>query len=136
MKQKREKMKNVNNLFPVKRIAVVASDDKRKELIEWSYFNRDILSNHELIATYSTANLLEGTVNRPVYKIPVNHAEGYQQLYTMIQDKKVDVIFFFENPMKTERLDDSMLKLLDIALEMNIVIASNGSRLDFMSATA
>ena len=129
-------MKNVNHLFPTKRIAVVAPEEKRKELIEWSYFNKNVLANHDLIATYTTANLLEGTVNKPVYKLSVDHAGGYQQLYTMIQDKKVDVILFFDNPMKTVGADDSMRKLLDIALEMNIVIANNGSRQEFMSATA
>lgn len=129
-------MKQTNNLFPIQRIAVVASVEKRKELIEWSYFNKSILFNHDLIATHSTANLLEGTVNKAVYKLPVDHDGGYQQLYTMIQDKEVDMIFFFDNPMKSVKPDETMRKLLDIALEMNIVIASDRSNLDFMAQSA
>ena len=129
-------MKTQNNLFPVKRIAIVAPPDKRKEVIEWSYFNKAMLASHNLIATHSTADLLEGTVNQPVYKLPVEHEGGYDELSALMLEKKVEFIFFFENPMKSFRPDDSVRKLLDIALEMNIVIATYQSKLDFMPICA
>lgn len=129
-------MKNQNNLFPVKRIAVVAPVDKRKELIEWSYFNRHILSSHTLIATYSTACLLEGTVNKQVQKLPVDFEGGYDELCSLMLNNKVDIIFFFENPVKSSHSEEITRKLLDIALEMNIVIASFRSELDFMRVCA
>lgn len=129
-------MKNVNNLVATKRIAVVAQGDKRKELIEWSYFNKEMLASHKLVATYSTASLLEGTVNKPVHKLAVDHAGGYDQLSALMMEKKVDIIFFFDNPMKNSRPDDAIRKLLDIALEMNIVIASHKSGIDFMTVCA
>ena len=129
-------MKNQNNLTATKRIALVAPADKRKELIEWSYANREMLASHELLAVSGTANILQGTVNKPVYALARENAGGYEQLAGIMRDKKVDIIFFFENPMRTFRQDDAMRKLLDTALEMNIVIAGMRSGVDFMKASA
>jgi len=56
-------MKNAHALNSIKWIAVVASADKRKELIEWSYANKGMLAGHELIATIATAGLLESLSN-------------------------------------------------------------------------
>ena len=120
----------------VKRIAIVASVDKRKELIEWSYDNKDMLSGHELIATAFAAELLEGTVNKNVFKLPAENIGGYNQLAAMMQNNQVDVIFFFENPLRNSRYDNNLNKLLDIALEMNIVIAGTQSKIDFMRPNA
>ena len=127
-------MTSENNNTAVKRIAIIASIDKRKELIEWSYFNRDVLANHELIATNANAKVLEGTVHKPVYELSGERGGAYHQLVAMMQDKKVDLIFFFENPMRTLRPNNIKRKLLDTALEMNIVIAGERSALDFLRA--
>ena len=129
-------MKHTNNLSPVKRIAVVASTDKRKELIEWSYQHKDMLGQHQLVATSKTAYILEGTVNRPVQKLVGENTGGYQLMAEMIRNREVDIIVFFENPMRSPRLGDLNQKLLDLALEMNIVIAGEQSPLDFVKATA
>lgn len=129
-------MKNPNNLTAIKRIAVVAPADKRKELIEWSYTNKEMLGSHELIAVSDTAHVLEGTVNKSVDTLPRESAGGYDHLAAMMRNKKVDIIFFFENPMRSFRQDDTMRRLLDIALDMNIVIAGTRSGVDFMKASA
>jgi methylglyoxal synthase len=129
-------MKNENKSMPTKRIAVVAPIDKRKEVIEWSYFNKARLESHTLIATSSTASILEGTINKPVHALAVDQAGGYDQLSALIAEKKIDIIFFFDNPMKSNGPVDDMRKLLDMALEMNVVIASHRSTMDFMPACA
>ena len=126
-------MKTENNLI-TKRIAVIAPEDKRKELIDWSYSNRDLLANHELIASNATARILEGTVLKPVYKLSDEQGGAYHQLVAMMHDKKVDLIFFFENPLRTFRPDDVTRNVLDTALEMNVIIAGEHSDLDFMRA--
>ena len=89
------------NSSTIKRIAVVASADKRKELIEWAYDNKQMLAGHALIATSFAADILEGTVNTTVLKLSADNLGGYNQLATMMQNNEVDVIFFFENPLRT-----------------------------------
>ena len=129
-------MKTQNNLTAIKRIAIVAPADKRKELIEWSYANREMLASHELLAISGTANILAGTVNKPVYELARESAGSYEELAGLMRNKKVDIVFFFENPMGTFRQDDAMRQLLDTSLEMNIVIAGMRSGVDFMKASA
>ena len=60
----------------VKRIAFAANDNNRKSLIEWSYYNQEILKNHELIATGAIADILEGTIGVPVTKLADGSAAG------------------------------------------------------------
>ena len=70
------KLMNSNNkLSTVKRVAFVASIDKTKDLIEWSYYNKTILAAHEIIATGQIAYLLEGTIHQPVTRL-ANDGEG------------------------------------------------------------
>jgi len=129
-------MKTDNSLTSAKRIAIVARADKRRKLIEWSYENKAMLAGHELIATAVTAGLLEGTIDKSVSTLLPEDMGGYHEMAAMIKDDKVDVIFFFENPMRTFRPDDIIRQLLDVALEMNIVIAGDRSKIDFFEATA
>ncbi|WP_315819159.1 hypothetical protein [Paraflavitalea speifideaquila] len=52
-----------------KRIALVAHDNKKKDLIDWAEFNKVVLAKHELIATGTTGKLLEEKLDRPVKKL-------------------------------------------------------------------
>ena len=79
----------------VKRIAFVANDNNRKSLIEWSYYNQEILKNHELIATGVMADILEGTVGVPVTKLQNSASAANHQLAAMIADQQIDILLFF-----------------------------------------
>ncbi|HVP65581.1 MAG TPA: methylglyoxal synthase, partial [candidate division Zixibacteria bacterium] len=39
---------NAVAIEPRKRIALVAHDNKKRDLLEWARFNRDLLAQHEL----------------------------------------------------------------------------------------
>ena len=62
-------MNNLKKAAAVKRIAIVATDNKRADLIEWSYFNKDILTQHQLTAVGETGIVLEGTLNITIHKL-------------------------------------------------------------------
>ena len=49
-----------------KKIALVAHDNKKRDLLEWAIFNRDLLAHHEIYATGTTGETLEqaGTENQ------------------------------------------------------------------------
>jgi methylglyoxal synthase len=49
-------MRQIRKLSTTKRIALVAHDNKKKDLIEWAFYNRTLLSQHELIATVPPEN--------------------------------------------------------------------------------
>lgn len=127
-------MNNTAKLSPVKRIAIVASGENLKDLIEWSYYNKGMLSPHELIAMGQAAYVIEGTVNKKVYSLKNEKEGGYQQLAAMITEKKVDVLLFFDNPMQAAGRANQNKMLLEKAIEQNISIAFNRMRVDLIPA--
>ena len=109
----------------IKRIAIVAHDNKRIELIEWSYNNRHLLKQHKIIATGTAANVLEGTLNKAINKLPAGPQGGDQQLNSLIADGGVDVIIFFWDPLQTEPHNSDVEALIRVATSAKIVIACN-----------
>jgi methylglyoxal synthase len=127
-------MKTEINVTQKKRIAVVAPFKKRKALIDWSYFNKDMLNNHELIANSYNAHILEGIVNTSITSLTGNNLDELGQLSIMIQNKKVDIVYFFENPVKIALVDNSVKDLIDLAGKMKIDIQVAGQQLPFPKA--
>jgi methylglyoxal synthase len=109
----------------VKRIAIVAHDSSKNDLIEWSFHNRQILKGHEIIAAGYAADVLEGTLNVTVNKLTTGSLGGYAQMGRMIIEGKVDAIIFLGYPKKTKPVDSDMNSLLHLAEEHNLVIALN-----------
>jgi methylglyoxal synthase len=129
-------MNLTNKLSPVKRVAFVASRDKTKDLIEWSYYNKTILATHEIIATSQVAYLLEGTMHQPVTRLSGDTDGGYEEMAQMILAGKVDVILFFDNPLQNANLHQRMKKLLDAAIDRNIQVAFLTTRVEILDASA
>jgi len=111
----------------VKRIAIVADDARKNDLIEWSFHHREVLKRHQLIASAYTADVLEGTVNTAVHKLEAGNAGGYQQLADLISGGKVDAIIFLLQSRNSESFGNEMKSLLHVAEEMEIIIATNMS---------
>ena len=116
---------STENMNIVKRIAIVAHDNSKNDLIEWSFHNREVLKSHHIIAAGYTADVLEGTLNIPVNKLMTGSIGGYEQMGRMITEGKVDAIIFLGYPKKTRPVDSDMKSLLHLAEENNLVIALN-----------
>ena len=116
----------------VKRIAFAANDNNRKSLIEWSYYNQDILKNHELIATGVLADILEGTVGVPVTKLQDRAAGANRQLGAMIADQQIDILLFFWDPVQPLQSANGVRALHDMAVASNIIVACNLATADFV----
>ena len=119
----------------IKRIAIVAYADTRKDLIEWSYANKDILKNHIILSTARTASILEGTLNTPVLNLHHGKAGGYQQIKELLKEGKIDVIIFFGNPRKSTAKDSSFEELIETAIDQNVVVAYNQGTIDMLFAS-
>jgi methylglyoxal synthase len=119
----------------VKRIAFAAGDINRKSLIEWSYYNQDILKNHELIATGVTADILEGTTGVTVTRLTDGVSSANQQLAAMIAEQKIDILLFFWEP--SQSLHGNGIRFLyDLAVANNTIIAANLATADFVLLSA
>ena len=123
---------NTRTIKAVKNVVFVMNENNKTELIEWSYFNRELLLPHIITATAAAGKILEGTLNKPVNKLVSGPRGEYKQLADMITEGKVDVMVFFGTGSETLFRPNEFEALIATARENNIIIALNRSTADFV----
>ncbi len=123
---------NIRKLNSRKRIALVAHDNKKKELIEWAIFNKNTLAKHQLFATGSTGTLIDNALDQDVVKLLSGPLGGDQQIGAMIAEGKLDILIFFWDPMEAQPHDPDIKALLRVAVTWNILIACDRATADFI----
>ena len=114
------------------RIALIAHDNKKAELIEWAVYNKEALSKHKLCATGTTGKLLERALDQSITKYQSGPLGGDQQIGALIAERKVDVLIFFWDPMEAQPHDPDIKALLRLGAVWNIPIACDRATADFL----
>ena len=117
---------------PRKKIALVAHDNKKRDLLEWAKYNRDLLAGHEVYATGTTGKILEKELDIEIIKLQSGPLGGDQQVGAKIVEGAIDFLIFFWDALESQPHDPDVKALLRMAVVWNIPTACNRASADFM----
>ena len=115
-----------------KKIALVAHDNKKQDLLEWARYNRVLLAHHQVFATGTTGEMLEKELGFKITKLQSGPLGGDQQIGSRIVSNEIDFLIFFWDPLEPQPHDPDVKALLRMAVVWNIPIACNRATADFM----
>lgn len=115
-----------------KRIALIAHDNRKLDMLDWARFNLTALRRHELYGTGTTGLILAEQLELPVTRFLSGPMGGDQQVGARIAEGGIDVVVFFWDPLQSQPHDVDVKALLRVAVLHDCPIACNRATADFL----
>jgi methylglyoxal synthase len=124
--------KTVISMKKKKKIALIAHDNRKLDLLEWAKYNRELLAGHELSGTGTTGQLIGNELKLDIHRFKSGPLGGDQQVGARISEGEIDFLIFFWDPLEPLPHDPDIKALLRIAVVYNIPVACNRATADFI----
>src|SRR5260370_13384354 len=115
-----------------RRIALIAHDHKKQDMLEWAVYDRGLVGGQELFAPAPTGGLLQERLGLPVTCFRSGPFGGDQQIGARIAEGQIDLLVFLWDPLEPQPHDPDVKALLRVAVVCNIPVACNRATADFM----
>ena len=129
-------MNNTIHMAKTKNIALVAHDNKKRNLLEWVKYNKGSLAKHNLFATGTTGGAISELIGVPVTRFQSGPLGGDQQIGAKIASFEIDFLIFFWDPLEPQPHDSDVKALLRMAVVWNIPVACDRSTADFIISSS
>ncbi|MBR2340731.1 MAG: methylglyoxal synthase [Clostridia bacterium] len=107
------------------KIALIAHDKKKQDMIDLSIRYKDVLAKHELCATGTTGTLVMGETGLKITRMKSGPLGGDQQIGSMIADNVLDLVIFLRDPLTAQPHEPDVSALLRLCDVQNIPLATN-----------
>jgi methylglyoxal synthase len=125
-------IENTVELPKQKRIALIAHDSSKPDLLAWVKYNLGTLGEHQLFATGTTGSMLSESTGLEIFQFKSGPFGGDQQIGAHIADGGIDFLIFFWDPLEPQPHDPDIKALLRLAVLYNIPTACNRATADFL----
>lgn len=115
-----------------KKIALIAHDNKKNDLLDWVKANKDILKNHILCGTGTTSKILSENTDLEIFSFKSGPLGGDQQIGAQIVEGNIDIMIFFWDPLEAQPHDPDVKALLRISVLYDVLTAHNRSTADYI----
>ena len=116
----------------VQKVALIAHDNKKQEMIEWALKNKEVLKKYQLCGTGTTSKRVAEATGLTVKGYLSGPLGGDQQIGAKVAEGEIDVVVFFCDPLQAQPHDPDVKALLRIANVYNVAIATNPATADLV----
>lgn len=114
------------------RVALIAHDKKKPEIIDLAKKYRDILTKHTLYATGTTGTLIIGETGLSIIRMKSGPLGGDQQIGSMVADNQLDLVIFLRDPLTAQPHEPDVSALLRLCDVFSIPLATNKTSAEIM----